>query len=70
MGTASARSHTGILPSPFLYGDPCFEMGINDFSLPVWERGVPVPIWGFFDPHLRENFGFLAKILGGGPVQA
>jgi hypothetical protein len=50
MGTGSARSHTGILQSPFLYGDHHFKTEINDFSLLVWERGVPVPIQGFFDP--------------------
>jgi hypothetical protein len=41
----------GILKSPFPYGDPRFETGIIDFSLPIWERGVPVLIQGFFDPH-------------------
>jgi hypothetical protein len=31
-------------------GNPCIEMGIDVFSIPIWKRGDPVSIWGFVNP--------------------
>jgi hypothetical protein len=31
-------------------GNPCIEMEIDVFSIPVWKRGNPVSIWGFVNP--------------------
>jgi hypothetical protein len=39
-----------IFVSPFPYGNPRIETGINVFSIPTWKRGDPVSIWGFVNP--------------------
>jgi hypothetical protein len=31
-------------------GNPCFHVGIDVFTIPVWKRGDPISIWGFVNP--------------------
>jgi hypothetical protein len=45
MGICDPRYHT-VIP-----GNPRIRTGIDVISIPVWKRGVPVPIWGFVNPH-------------------
>ena len=58
MGICDPRYHT-VIP-----GNPRIRTGIDVISIPVWKRGVPVPIWGFVNPRYPQRQGGFFLFLG------